>query len=586
MAWDTRLPDGDRDAGHAAVGASVWARLWTHMARIRYRLLLINVLVVAVPITGIGFARTFEREMLASLENDMIHQAQVIREVVRHDPAGLRLEGRSAMLESAARHTRTRIRLLDDAGRVLSDSHGQGPPEGAEKPTPQLFGLTDDEYHPPEQPRKIDVSIRREVQAALQGQYGSATRMWQNRQRVYLFSALPISRIEGQAEVRSEVPEALASEPDPGESGLRQRAPSRGERPARSPPGPGVIEPSDVLGVVYVTRSTAPVKFAMFRLRTWLVVVLVIALAVTAILSLFLAATISRPLGRLTRVAQRIASGDRRDRVVFSEDGEATTTDSFPVSRRRDEIGQLARAFQSMTRRLDERARYTGELAANISHEFKSPLTSIRGAAELLRDGAVDDVPARDKFLGNIIEDSHRLDRLVTRLLELSRLEADDAPLEYIDYEALVREVVDQKREMLAGSGDVYDDAGRPPLIEVSYRSKTTQLQARRHHLASVLSNLLDNAIQHADPGSDIMVRVTDGPASGLRTSVTNHGPVISEASLARIWDRFFTTRAKHGGTGLGLAIVSSMVRSHGGRTTVTSSAQDGTTFSFDLPAR
>src|SRR5690606_2333481 len=141
---------------------------------------------------------------------------------------------------------------------------------------------------------------------------------------------------------------------------------------------------------------------------TWLFVILAAAIVVTAVLSLFLAATISRPLGRLTRTAARIAAGDRRQRLTM---------------RRRDEIGKLARAFDAMTERLEARARYTGELAANISHEFKSPLTSIRGAAELLQSGAVDDVPARDKFLSNIIEDTERLDRLVTRLLELARYE-------------------------------------------------------------------------------------------------------------------------------------------------------------------
>ena len=523
MGSVTRHPDGAR---HPASDSSTrppgrlrrWAvAAYDHLFRIRYRLLLINLVVVAVPIVGIGFARTFESEMLRTLENDMIHQAELLREVLVHDPGGLRLAARGPMLARAAKHTRTRIRLLDESGLVRADSHAKGPPEGAEKPVPGLFGESTDSYHPPETPTPVDASSRREVRTALAGRYGSATRLWEKRGRVYLFSALPI------------------------------RAPDTGQ----------------VVGVVYVTRSTGPVKFAMLRLRTWLVIVLIAAISITAVLSLFLAATIARPLGRLTRIAEKIARGDRRETLAM---------------RRRDEIGQLACAFDAMTTRLDERARDQSELAANISHEFKSPLTSIRGAAELLLEGAADDPPARDKFLRNILEDTHRLDRLVTRLLELSRLESDIAHSEIFDYEALVREVVDQRQDSMADEG-----AGEPS-IAINYHARVTQVPGRRAHLASVLGNLLDNALQHAESGTVVSVKVSDGPGNTVRTAVHNRGPVISETTRARLWDRFFTTRSKRGGTGLGLAIVASVVKAHGGAVSVSSSAADGTVFTYDLP--
>ncbi|WP_428265949.1 sensor histidine kinase [Haliangium sp.] len=505
------------------------------MVRIRSRLLLVNVLVVAVPLLGVGFARTFEREMLALLEEDMIHQAQLVRAMLMADPHGLRLDQRGPALREAARDTRTRIRLLDGDGQVVADSHRLGPPEGAEVPAPGLLGTGSEQYHPAEVPKPVAVAGRGEIQTALAGRYGAATRLWENRSRLYLFSALPIF-----APGSAPGPAPASAGTDPGQAGAAK-------------PGPW----AEVVGVVYVTRSTGPVKFAMFRLRTWLLWVLAIALVVTAVLSLFLAATIARPLGRLTRIAGAIASGDRGQRLRLD---------------RRDEIGQLARAFDAMAQRLDERARYTRALAADISHEFKSPLTSIRGAAELLQEGAVDDPPARDRFLANIVEDSQRLDRLVTRLLELSRVEAEaeTAPGEIFDYEALVREVVEQRRE-------------RAP-VALSYRCPSTQLRGRRAHLASVLGNLLDNAIEHAEPDSEISVHVSDAPGGAVRTAVSNRGPVISEAVMSRIWDRFFTTRAKQGGTGLGLAIVRSIVRAHGGSVAATSTAAEGTTFWFDLP--
>jgi len=484
-------------------------RMLDWLLRIRTRLLLVNLLIVAVPLIGIGFARFYEREMLRRLEQDMIDQGEILRQMLAADPTGLRLEDRGPVLAAAARETRTRIRLLGPDGQVRADSHAGGPPEGPESSPPTLLPRA---WHasaevPAQAPAPIDVSHRDEVVAALQGRYGATTRFWENRDTLYLFCALPIVR-EGS-----------------------------------------------VQGAVYLTRSTNPVRAAMYGLRTKLIWILAGALAATAILSLFLAGTISRPLTRLTRVAERIAAGDRTVRIRLE---------------RRDEIGQLARAFDRMARKLDDRARDVAQLAADISHEFKSPLAGIKGAAELLVDGAADDPVARTQFLENILADEERLDRLVTRLLELSRVQADPAPDEVLDYEAVVREA-----------------AGRshgPAKVEVVYRASRTQLRGRRAHLVSAVRNLVDNAQQHAAPGSAIEVRVCDGPGGSLRTSVHNRGDPITEANLVRIWDRFFTTRADQGGTGLGLPIVRAVIEAHGGSVSVRSSAEEGTTFEFDLP--
>src|SRR5205823_3398892 len=150
---------------------------------------------------------------------------------------------------------------------------------------------------------------------------------------------------------------------------------------------------------------------------------LVLALA----MALFFGLTISRPLARLTDAAQRIAGGERG--VALKLKG-------------RDEVAVLARAFDAMARELDARLGYISELAANVSHEFKTPIASIRGAAELLREGASDDPVARARFLGNILDDTDRLALLVTRLLELSRIEARPEPAVPLDYRALVEGVV------------------------------------------------------------------------------------------------------------------------------------------------
>jgi len=471
--------------------------------RIVYRLLLVNALVVAVPIVGMAFARMHERQLLARLEADLIDQAELVRAMVVHDPAGPQLAARAAMLTDAARRTRTRIRLLDPAGAVVADSHVGGPPEGAERTISTVTG--DARVHRVRAPDPLVVADRREVRAALAGRYGSATRIWDDEDRVYLFSALPIT-IDGA-----------------------------------------------VAGVVYVTRSTAPVKAAMYALRRWLLRLGALSIGATAIVMIVLAFTISRPLVRLTRAAERIAAGER-GRVVA------------PGRDRGDEIGQLARAFDRMATELDRRAAASRDLAADASHELRAPLSSIRGAAELLRDGAADDLAARRRFLAMILDDADRLDRLVGRLLELARAEAG-AAIEPLDYPALIA----------AAAGRV-----RGTAVMIDYRAGPRLVDGRPAALSSAVDNLLANAAAHAAPDTPVRVRVTDGPDGTIMTEVENRGPVITEAQLARVWDRFFTTRA--GGTGLGLAIVRSAAEAHGGTVGVASD-DDGTRFWFTLPA-
>jgi two-component system sensor histidine kinase ChvG len=475
-------------------------RLRRHAARIRYRLLLVNVIVVAVPIVGMVFAEMHEDQLLAGLEHDMIHQAQLVRAVTLEDRLGERV------LARAARDTRMRIRMLDATGTVTMDSHRSGPPEGAERPVPYLLG-GESPSRPPSVPEPINVAARREVKTALGGRYGSATRLWDNQDRVYLFSALPIMR-------------------------------------------GGKVD-----GVVYVTRSTHDIKLQLYRLRSWLSKLLAGSLVGTALLTLLLATTIARPLGRLTRRAQRIAnrqpvdSGDR-------------------LGERSDEIGQLARAVTAMTDELERRAHEARTLAADISHEFKTPLTGIRGAAELLRDGAADEPDARDRFLAMIIDDTARLDRVVSRLLELARVDDDRCVALPVDLAELAGKCAQRPWPVPV---EVAASAGRPII------------SGRANQLATAIENLVANATQHAEDGSAVRIAIEDRDRVA-RVTVENRGPALSTAAQRRVWDRFYSTRIASGGSGLGLAIVRSVALSHGGSVGVR--CADGiTAFWFEIRA-
>ncbi len=320
-----------------------------------------------------------------------------------------------------------------------------------------------------------------------------------------------------------------------------------------------VREQGVVRGAVYVTRSTSPVLQEMHRIRRGLTLVLGVTLALTALLTLLLAWTISRPLERLAHAARRIAAGDGGVDVPVAGGGE---------------IGELAEAFREMTRKLEARHRYISAFAADVAHEFKSPLTSIRGAAELLAEGAADDLDARRRFLGNIALDAARLDRLVSRLLELSRIDASEESPVYVDLEALVRRAVDRSQ-------------GPDGNVVLDYACSVPAILARPADLEAALLNLIDNALKFSPPVRPSKSLCTGSPAKALsRSRSAIDGPGIPEQQLPRIFERFFTTDADRSGTGLGLAIVNSVVLAHAGTVSVESSLGQGTRFCVRLPAR
>jgi two-component system sensor histidine kinase ChvG len=320
-----------------------------------------------------------------------------------------------------------------------------------------------------------------------------------------------------------------------------------------------VREQGVVRGAVYVTRSTNPVLEEMHRIRRGLTRVLAIALALTALLTLLLAWTISRPLERLAHAARRIAAGDGGIDVPGGGGGEITA---------------LADAFREMTRKLEARHRYISAFAADVAHEFKSPLTSIRGAAELLSEGAADELEARQRFLKNITLDAARLDRLVSRLLELSRIDASEETPVLVDLEALLRRAVERSQG---------PDGG----VSLEYASSISVIPARPADLEAALLNLLDNALKFSPPGEPVLVRVSGRPGDGfVSIDVSDRGGGIPEQHSGRIFERFFTTDADRSGTGLGLAIVKSVAEALGGTVGVCSALGEGTRFTLRLPAR
>lgn len=306
-----------------------------------------------------------------------------------------------------------------------------------------------------------------------------------------------------------------------------------------------------VIGVVRMSRTTLDIPQALWPYRQVLLWASIGCIVLTALLSLFLSRTLVRPVRAITAAAEAIARGDHP----------VPTHGRVPA-----EVFQLRAALDTMTARLEARAATVADFAANVSHELKTPLTSVRGAVELLReDWTAMEADQRERFLANIDHDAERMQRLVTGLLALARIE--HAPPESREVS-----VVSVMTELAAQYGDQ---------VRLDLTAAPATVRLPPEHLTTAVGNLLENARRH---GGDAPIALSVR-AEGDRLAITvrDGGPGISEKNRARIFDRFFTTERDRGGTGLGLAIVQAIARSRGGRIACTATGPEGTTFELVL---
>jgi signal transduction histidine kinase len=215
-----------------------------------------------------------------------------------------------------------------------------------------------------------------------------------------------------------------------------------------------------------------------------------------------------------------------------------------------------------MHARLRERLAYISEFAGNVSHEFKTPVSSLRGTVELLRDD--DEMPAaqRARFLDNALQDLDRLSRLVGGLLRLARAEEGGG------------------RDRIALDDVIRAVRARHERLDV--RGAGGTVVANREQLEAAIGNLVENAFRYGGPGVTVRAELwVEGDRTGV--DILDDGPGISAANLPKVFDRFFTTDRAGGGTGLGLALVRAVCEAHGGTVEV-ESAPGRTRFRVALP--
>ena len=292
-----------------------------------------------------------------------------------------------------------------------------------------------------------------------------------------------------------------------------------------------------------------------------------VAIPISVLAAILLARQVAQPVKRLTLASEAIARGDFEQRVDLARD---------------DEIGRLARSFTSMAQRVGQRDAQMRALLANVSHDLKSPMTSITGYAQSLSDGvaAADEAP---RIGGIIREEAEHVNRLLADLLYLGEIDAGQVitAREDVDLEALAARCARRIEPLIEPRGVRFDLDVSPDLVLHGVDPEKVE---------RALTNVLDNAAKFTPPGGAITLRGSrvNGAIPALRCDVTNSGSAIAGGDLPRLFDRFFRgdrARRSSGGSGLGLAIARELVELNGGTIAAANEPPGHVTFTLVFPA-
>ena len=298
------------------------------------------------------------------------------------------------------------------------------------------------------------------------------------------------------------------------------------------------------LGVVIVATVAATVGILALGSELGLAIELRVVLAVVVGLALVqgLARGMTSPLREMAAVASAMAHGDYERRVTASS---------------RDEVGELARAFNAMAADLADVERMRRDLVANVSHELRTPISALRAVLENLADGVA---PADPETIEVALAQTQRLGRLVEQLLDLSRLESGAVPLAPERF--AVHGLLDRAaRECALGE--------RVVRLRIEVDPIDLEATGDPERLQQVVANLLDNAVRHSPAEGRVWLSAHATDAGTIRIAVDDEGAGIPPEEAERVFERFYRTdggrAARDGGSGLGLAIARSIADAHGG---------------------
>ena len=502
-----------------------WEGRWT----IAHRILALNLLVLVIFAASVLYLDAFRNQLQDERTDLLSREAQLIAGALSATPP----PKRAAMLARLSTDGRTRARLYAPDGARLMDSW-------------EVTGPTYELRDPASE--KWKKSVARALDRGFNALVGA-------------------SQVEDFAEP---VPDQAGAWPE-----LREaKATGKTANGVRNAPdltpvfsiGAPLADGSQLLLTVNDRNFTRTVR----KERGSLAIAMAIAVILSALLSLFLARTIVRPLRRIALAAHRVRLGRAREVKVPR------------LPSRRDEIGMLARAVSDMSQSLRHRIDNIEAFAADVTHELKNPLASLRSAVDSLE--RVDDLKVRKQLLDVVRQDVVRLDRLINDIGEAARTDAElaRARFEPVDLGPLIESVVsswEERRE----TGNVRIAFARP-------RRESTLVMGEPSRLARAIDNIIDNAISFSPPGALVEIAAIH-VGDNVLIRVDDEGPGVPAELREAIFNRFHSVRPKTENfgrhSGLGLAIARAIVEGHDGEIGVADrdDAPSGARFTITLPA-
>jgi len=500
------------------------------LSPLTWRILAVNVAALLIPVAGLLYMGPYKDQMIAQEMEALRLHGEMFAGALGEGAVRVTADGRTVFDLALARHIMRRLTqpeqvravLFTRDGRLVADSRALFGPENT---------ISRESLPPPGSGGDMLLRSLLALMDRISGMLHS--------------SAHPAFRAEPGVDLR-DMPEVARAAQGLAAGVIRQTADGQLVLSAALP----VQHYYRVIGVLMLSASGAKIDAAMREVRVNILLVFAGGLVVTTLLSLYLAGAIARPVRKLAAAAERVRGSIGRNDETIPD-----------FTARRDEIGDLSRSLRNMTDALRTRLDAIERFAADVTHEIKNPLTSLRSAVETA--ARIQD-PARQRDLMHIIkEDVIRLDRLISDISDASRLDTE--------LSRSVAEPVALER-MLAALAEIHnatagernaapvdlDCAGRPPFTIAGMEGR----------LAQVFRNLIANAVSFSPPGGRIALRLTRD-RDWIRAVVEDQGPGIPEAKLEAVFDRFYSERPqgeKFGShSGLGLAISRQIVEAHGG---------------------
>ena len=501
-----------------------WSGRWT----LRHRILALNILTLLLVVLSTLYLDVFRNH----LSRERVRQSRILANATALAIEAAGPEDREPILAKVSRFTGSRMRVYGPDGRLIADSwHLTGPTYQLRDPTAE--------------------SWKKDVARALDRGFNFLVGARRHDQ----FVEPPVDRLQSW-------PEAIRAK-ETGKTATAVR-----DAPDLTP----VISAAVPLGgdVLLNTDNDRAFTKTVRRQRAIILIAMAVVIVISVLLSMFLARTIVRPLRRLAIAAHRVRLGRAREVNVPR------------LPRRTDEIGLLARAVSDMSQSLRQRIDNMEAFAADVTHELKNPLASLRSAVDGL--DRVEDPALRQRLMGIAREDVGRLDRLINDIGEAARTDAElsRATFERVDLGQLIEQVVaswETRRE----KGDARIAFARP-------RKETAVVMGKPDRLARAINAIIDNAVSFSPAGGLVEIAAAH-VGDEVRIRIDDEGPGVPPEAREAIFYRFHSIRpegenfGRH--SGLGLAIAQAIVKGHDGEIDVhdRDDAPSGARFTIRLPA-